>query len=243
MQASEVATQLASVYVKLCEAGDTRMLHYRKEIPCDIDQAKTMGMEQYFTNIKSEIQLLNKQLQAWKQELEGYRKDHPVMNYFTVKQCLVLQKHLHELQKDIRKVREIDPQVFTLLKAVCPDPTEEKVKDAFTLSFSTIDQTSNDSWQKVQAERPTNFNQLSLNQLLKFLDTLINLGIDENVALASLVKLNPYDESRAIIWCKKHDPSNAIIEEMAEEAEAELEKLKSENDRFVILKLVFVPDK
>ena len=233
VQASEVATQLASVYVKLCEAGDTRMLQYRKEIPCDIDQAKEIGMEQYFTNIKSEIQLLNNQLQTWKKELEGYRKDHPVMNFFTVKQCLVLQKHLHELQKDVRKVTEIDPQVFTLLKAVCPDPTEEKVKDAFTLSYGSNNQSCNDLWQKVQAERPTNFNQLSLAQILKILDTLTNLGIDENVALASLVKLNPYDESRAIIWCKKHDPSNTVIEEMAEEAEAEIEKLKSENERFV----------
>ena len=64
VQASEVATQLASVYVKLCEAGDTRMLQYRKEIPCGIDQAKEIGMEQYFANIKSEIQLLNNQLQT-----------------------------------------------------------------------------------------------------------------------------------------------------------------------------------
>ena len=232
MQASEVATQLGSVYVRLCEAGDTRMLRYRKEIPCNIEEAKVMGMEQYFAAMKSEIHQLSKQLQEWKQELEGYRKDHPVMNYFTVKQCLVLQKHLHELQKDVRKVRNLDPQVFTLLRAVCPDITAEKIQDAFTLSYGSNSETSNDSWLKVQLERPTNFNQFSLAQIEKILDTLNDKDIDDSVAMASLVRLFPYDESKAIIWCKKQDPSNPLIDEMAEEAEQELEKLRLENERF-----------
>ena len=228
-----MATLLASVYVKLCEAGDTRMLQYRKDIPCNIDEAKAMGMEQYFATIKSEIQQLSEQLQEWKQELEGYRKDHPVMNYFSVKQCLVLQRQLHELQKDIGKVTKLDPQVFTLLKAVCPDITTEKIKDAFTLSFGSVNETANDSWQKVQSERPTNFNQFSLAQIEKILDTLNDEDIDDSVALASLVRLFPYDESKAIIWCKRQDPSNPLIDEMAEEAEEELEKLRLENERFV----------
>lgn len=233
MQASEVATLLASIYAKLCEAGDTRMLQYKKDIPCNIEEAKVMGMEQYFSAIKSEIQQLSNQLQEWKQELEGYRKDHPVMNYFTVKQCLVLQKHLYELQKDIGKVTELDPQVFTLLKSVCPEITAEKIKDAFTLSFHSVNETPNDSWQKVQPERPTNFNQFSLTQIENILDTLNDQDIDDSVALASLVRLFPYDESKAIIWCKRQDPSNPLIDEMAEEAEEELEKLRLENERFV----------
>ena len=228
-----MATLLASVYVKLCEAGDTRMLQYRKDIPCNLEEAKVMGMEQYFATIKSEIQRLSEQLQEWKQKLEGYRKDHPVMNYFSVKQCLVLQKQLHELQKDIGKVTELDPQVFTLLKAVCPDITTEEIKDAFTLSFGLVSETANDSWQKVQSERPTNFNQFSLAQIEKILDTLNDQDIDDSVALASLVRLFPYDESQAIIWCKRQDPSNPLIDEMAEEAEEELEKLRLENERFV----------
>ena len=71
-----------------------------------------------------------------------------------------------------------------------------------------------------------------MTQIENILETLNDKDIDDSVAMASLVRLFPYDESKAIIWCKKQDPSNPLIDEMAEEAEQELEKLRLENERF-----------
>ena len=228
-----MATQLARVYVALCEAGDTRMLQYRKEIHCNIEKVKHIGFAECFDDIKDEIQQLNKQLEEWKEELQCYREHHVVMNYFTVKQCLVLQKHLYHLHQDYRKVVELHPQVFTLLKALCPDINEEKIKNAFTRSFRNNSKETTDEWQKLTSEQISNFNQFSIGQLAKFLDTLTEHDIDENVALASLLKIIPFDESEAIIWCLKQNPVGDMIEEMAEEAKEKLEKLKLDDERLV----------
>ena len=228
-----MATQLARVYVALCEAGNTKMLQYRKEIHCNIEKVKDIGLSGCFDDIKGEIQQLNERLKEWKEELQCYRERHFVMNYFTVKQCLVLQKDLYQLHKDYRKVAELHPQVFSLLKALCPDINEEKIKNAFTRSFRNNSKETTDDWQKLTSEQISNFNQFSIGQLAKFLDTLTEHDIDENVALASLLKIIPFDESEAIIWCLKQNPVGDMIEEMAEEAKEKLEKLKLDDERLV----------
>lgn len=228
-----MATQLARVYVALCEAGDTRILQYRKEIHCNIKKMKGIGLAECFDDIKDEIQQLNKQLEEWKEELQCHREHHFVMNYFTVKQCLVLQKHLYQLHQDYRKVVELHPQVFSLLKVICPDINEEKIKNAFTRSFKNSSKETTDDWQKLTSDELSNFNQFSFSQMSKFLDSLTEHDIDENVALASLLKVIPFDESEAIIWCLKQDPVDDRIEKMAEEAKEELEKLKLDCKRLV----------
>lgn len=228
-----MATQLARVYVALCEAGNTKMLQYRKEIHCNIEKVKDIGLSGCFDDIKGEIQQLNERLKEWKEELQCYRERHFVMNYFTVKQCLVLQKDLYQLHKDYRKVAELHPQVFSLLKALCPDINEEKIKNAFTRSFRNNGKETADDWQKLTSEQLSNFNQFSFRQLLQFLDSLSEHDIDENVALASLLKVIPFDESEAIIWCSKQDPVDDMIEVMAKEVKEQLQKLKLDDKRLV----------
>lgn len=204
----------------------------KKEIKCDIDIALKIGRDVWYKELKEEINKLEKCLEEWKQDLSECRKAYPLLNYFTVKQCLVLQQRLYQLNHNISSVNSLPPQVFTLLRVIADDVSVDKIKNAFMLSVISDKEDLNKDWKTVVHDKPTNFNQLSYHKLLNILQQLQHEHkFEKNVTLACLTRIYPFDMSRAIIWCHKQDPDNDLVDEIAEDAERELEILKETNTR------------
>ena len=223
-----MVTRLANAFVSLCEAGDVKSLHWKTTMRCDIQNAMKTGFEEHFAEMKKEILVLENRLKEWKENLTAFRQNNPLMNYFTVKQSLVLQKQLYLLSKDLSKANYLPSQVFTLLKYIIADVSAGRIKNAFYLS-SVLDDSNNNSedWKKAKSDQPTNFTEYGFHQLHAFIDMLQDeCGIEENVALASLIRCNPFIKGKAIIWCSKQSPESDLIDDLADQAEQELKKLK-----------------
>ena len=195
---------------------------------CDRDDADRIGLDEHFAPMKDESLILEKRLEQWKEKLFEFRQKNPLMNYFTVKQCLVLQKHLYALSKNMAKANMLPPQVVTLLKCITDDISVRKIKDAFCFSSFLDDDNNNaNDWKKAKSDQPTNFTELSLHELQDYVDMIQDEhSIDENVALASLMVCFPLAVGKAILWCKKQNPDSDLIDSMASEAEKELKKLE-----------------
>ena len=57
-------------------------------------------------------------------------------------------------------------------------------------------------------------------------------GIDRNMVLASLMKVPDFSiEKKVLIWCLKNKDDEDLIEELSEQAEKELEKMKENSLR------------
>lgn len=231
LQTSDVVTRLAKVYVSLCEAGAVQWLHLKVEVKCDIDKALEIGMEAWYKELRNKISELEKHLEEWERDLSECRKANALLNYFTVKQCLVLQKHLYQLSKNNQFNNPLPPQVYSLLRVIVDDVSVDKIKDAFMLSNIDDNEDVNKDWETVAHTKPTNFNQLSYQKLLLIL-TELQQDYEENVALACLARVFPFDMNKAIIWCSKQDPDSDLINEIGEDAEEELEILKETYARY-----------
>ena len=194
---------------------------------CNQNDAMNSGFEEHFAPIKAQASILEKRLQEWKEKLFEFRLRNPLMNYFTVKQCLVLQKHLYTLSKNIKNVNTLPPQVFILLKCIAEDVTVKKIEYAFYISSLSDDDNKNaNGWKKARSEQPTNFTDCTLHELQGHIELLQDdYGIEENIALASLMKCYPYVLDEVIFWCKEQDPASDITDDLANEAEEELKKL------------------
>ncbi|XP_057290514.1 E3 ubiquitin-protein ligase rnf213-alpha-like isoform X3 [Hydractinia symbiolongicarpus] len=227
VETSDVVTRLANVYVSLCEAGAVKWLHLKMEVKCDIAKACEIGMEAWYKELREKIFQLEEHLKEWKRDLSEYREKYPLLNYFTVKQCLVLQKHLYYLHDNIGSVISLPPQVFALLRVIDDDVSVVKIKNAFMMSMIDDKEVLNKDWETVAYEKPTNFNQMSYQKIAIILEKLQQEHkFDENVALACLTRVFPFDMNKAIIWCHKQDPDSDLINEIAEDAERELIILK-----------------
>ena len=161
-----MATRLANAFVSLCEAGDVKSLHWKIIMRCDIRNATKTGFEEHFAEMKKEIMVLENRFKEWKEILTVFRQNNPLMNYFTVKQSLVLQKQLYLLSKDLSKANYLPSQVFTLLKYIRADVSAERIKHAFYLS-AVLDDSNNNSedWKKAKSDQPTNFTESDLIDL------------------------------------------------------------------------------
>ena len=157
------------------------------------------------------------------------------MNYFTVKQCLVLQKQLYLLSNNQLKANDLPSQVFTLLKFIINDVNAEKIKHAFQISKVLDDTNNSEDWTKMKSDQPSNFTEYGFPKLHEFVEMLQDEhGIEENIALASLIKCNPFIKGKAIIWCSKQSPESDLIDDLADQAKQELKKLEEASKHVVI---------
>ena len=99
------------------------------------ESSKTNQMEL----IQNEIQKLEKRLETLKAILE-IRQRHPTLNYFTSKQCLLLQRFLHEHHSYL-----LTERAFALFRMV---------PDGLSLNVATIkDELNNISKQRTVKEK------------------------------------------------------------------------------------------
>ena len=118
--------------------------------------------------------------------------------------------------------------MYTLLKFVDPEINNQKIKNAHFLS-AALDCTEmkTEGWTDLESDYP-NFTIFSVEDLKEFVETLQSDHlIEENVAMASLIAISPFVESKAFLWCKKQDPDKQVIHEQSSKAIKELQKMES----------------
>ena len=221
---------MAEAYTKLIEAGDVQYLWWKKEYPCDVNKAKEQGMEQYFKEINLEIERFETRLLDWENELTEFRMQNSVVNHFTVKQMLVLRKFLKEFVSSESKDSKLkNNQVLGLLKNVSTDIKIEKIKECCLLMHA-----GTDKMKETVSDNETNFTRFSYKQLSILIESHLTLDedIDRNMVLASLMKVPDFSmEKKVLIWCLKNKDDEDLIEELCEQAEKELEKMKENSLR------------
>ena len=229
---SEVTLRLASAFVALCEAGDVSYLAWKTEIRCNIDEWKEHGnnLSKAYTD---EVTKLEQRRVEWEKSLLDFRLKHHVLNYFSVKQILFLQKHIFPLGQNEINFQSLPAQVYTLLKFVDPEINNEKIKDAHFLA-TTLDCTDRkEDWTILESVFP-NFAKFSVENLIEFVETLQDDHlIEENIAMASLIAVSPFVESSAVLWCEKQDSDNPVIQKQSAKAIKELNTLKSDAQWYV----------
>ena len=228
---SEIITRFAKAYVALIEVGDIKYFDWSKEVICNIKEASDIGMDKYFEQYKTDIETLESHLKEQQEIITKYRENNPLFNHFTVSQYLILQRYLYDATVDIRHVNKLPKQVFTLLKSIASDVTVVMVKNSIHQSYVKSDTCINDDWKMAETENRSNFTDKSYKQLQDILYQLQKrFRIIENVAYAALYTIYPYDETKALIWCRKQDPDSVKIDDDAELTEIEMKKLKEKVD-------------
>ena len=206
--------------MSLSEAGDISFIHWQKQFYCDVDHKSGIPLS---TLIK-ESEMLELRFTDWEEKLTNFRSTNPVINYFSVKQCLFLQKNLFKLSKDLQMASHLPTQFYTLLRFFDHDVSLDNIKNAFKLSRSLIndDECDHDKWKKASIQ--SNFEKYSPDEIIGFVNTLQEIyEVSENVAWASIIQCFPYREGKAAIWCEKQDPESEAINELEQMAKEQLE--------------------
>ena len=192
---SEVIVRLASAFVSLCEAGDVSYLVWKREIRCNIEECKERGGD-IVHEFADEVEKLERRREEWQNSLDDFRRKHRVLNYFSVKQILYLQKEMLRLEKKEIDCDRLPVQVFTLLKYIDIHVDNQKIKNALFLSAAMDTAPVNNTWADFKSDH-ANFNFFSLDDLKGFVDTLENEHfIERNVAMASLIRVPQYTVSK-----------------------------------------------
>ena len=214
--------------MSLCEAGDISYIYWQKNFHCDIELIRGISL----SDLISESEKLEKRFADWKEKIAHFRSTNPVMNYFLVKQCLFLQKHLFTLSQDLKLADQLPAQFYTLLQFFAHDVSLDNIKTAFNLSRSFSGE---------KASIKSNFEKYSPEEIIGFVNTLQEIyEIDKKVAWASIMNCFPYREGKAAIWCTNQDPESEAIKVLEKKAKEELDHLITLNTQYVFLNLKYL---
>ncbi|XP_065674932.1 E3 ubiquitin-protein ligase rnf213-alpha-like isoform X2 [Hydra vulgaris] len=222
----EVIMRLGHAYMMLCDAGDVNYINWKKTFLCNIESDK----ENLLADLRIETEKIEKKLTEWNNILKSIRSVNPVINHFTVRQCLFLQKHLYLLSKDSKYSNKLPSQFYSLLKFFDHDVTSTNIKNAFSLSHSLLgrNQSAKDDWKKVKSQ--SNFEELTAVEIQNIVNLLQDeYDISETVAWAAILNVFPYREGKAILWCNKQSPDDDQIIEFELDARKRYEQLLNLN--------------
>eukprot|EP00794_Sanderia_malayensis_P006458 gene6457-7190_t len=235
--------RIATVYVDLCSAGCSLYLKWKKTFKCNLDD-----FERAIMSIEEEWHKMEATLHEWRNELHEKRWIHPNLNYYTIRQLMSLQKALHPVLSDhgnLRAVRDLPTQVFTLLEAIYPDISTTVIKDVVLKSEHVrryeSTQNNKDDWKNIESDEGK-FSGIPVETVLTFIAELESEDIEENVAKAAAMQCGTNDLPEAIAWAFDNAKENSVIEDLSnrmdkvlsikeneDESEAGLERL-DEND-------------
>ncbi|XP_065678667.1 E3 ubiquitin-protein ligase rnf213-alpha isoform X7 [Hydra vulgaris] len=220
----EIVTRLGLAYMSLCEAGDINFLKWRMTFNCDVELEPENSMK----DLESESEKLENRFTDWKEKLTSFRQSNAIINYFSVKQCLFMQKQLFMLNENLQNVDKLSTQFYTLLYFFDHNVCLNKIKHTFNLSRTLSIKDESEQWKKGHIQ--SNFDKYTPDKILKFVNKLQkNYDINENVAWASIIKIFPYLEGKAVPWCEKQDSESEEIDKLEQEAKLQFQRLKSSN--------------
>ncbi|XP_065676513.1 E3 ubiquitin-protein ligase rnf213-alpha-like isoform X2 [Hydra vulgaris] len=220
----EVVTRLGYAYMSLCEAGDIKFIQWQKTFYCDIELERGVSIK----DLIIESEKLEKRFMNWKEKLTTFRHLNPIINYFSVKQCLFMQKQLFMLIDDLNHVDRLPTQFYTLLYFFAHDVNVNNIRHTFNLSRILTIEDESQQWQTAIIQ--SNFDKCTPDEILDIVNTLREVyDISENVAWASIIEIFPYREGKAVVWCGKQDSESENINELELKAKVQFQQMKSNN--------------
>ena len=224
LQAVELVTILGRAYMLLLKAGDVNFICWEKKFNCDLENGVSLN------DLTLESAKLEKRLVEWKESLIRFRRKNPVMNYYSVEQCIYLQKHLFRLTKDLKHADELPSQFYTLLRFFAHDVSLKNIKLAFSLSHLSIykEEYKEERWKKASIK--SNFEKHTPDEIKEFVQILKDsYDISENIAWASIIKCFPFSISNALRWCHQQDFESQEIDDLEIKSREQLTLLLNSN--------------
>lgn len=230
----ESVTRVASLYVTLCNAGCNKYVKWNRVFGCQIEAAAEDDSN-VIQEIEDECALLENDLEEWKQKLHQKRWKYPHLNFFTVRQLMYLQKELTEtLRKDnIKSVRGLSSQVFTLLEEIYPEINHQIFSTV--LSKSSHDRhygqslKADDNWRRITRVEDK-FVGVSLKEIEDFITRLERDGHDEDVAKAAMMECGMADFHVTSAWGIEHSDEEDKISSLATKMDEIMEKKEEIGD-------------
>ena len=220
--------RLGKAYVALCEAGDITYLNWKYEIEMNISQVSDIS--KFLEEAKLMINVLEDSLRLWNIELKDFRKLYPHVNCYSVKQILYLQRQLNKLSVRLENVKDLQPQVYTLLEWIAEGVNSKDVRDAYFVA-TQLDSDKREEDTDWKRNEHNNFTNFTKEELLSIIDWLVDKqDIDEEVAKASLIKVEPYSKGAARKWCQLQDPDDEDIGQLAEDVDFRLASMLNDGD-------------
>ena len=127
-QMFEATLRLATAYVDLCEAGNSRYIGWNEEIRCCFDK-NSDKFNALVHKVEEMCRTMESHLIEWKKKLHHERWIYPNLNFFTVQQILYLQHALAGICKNPLQ-SQVPAQVYTLLESIYPSVSREVLKNA-----------------------------------------------------------------------------------------------------------------
>ena len=231
----EAVTRLAVLYIQLCDSGCIKYLSWQSKFTCNLEN----GAEAFREAIKSvekECTKLETDLKEWKSELDKKRTQFPFLNYYTVRQLLMLQKDLKYviLKEDLKALRNLPAQVFSLLDEVYPGIDQDTFRTILLESSHRRrygeNSSKDSSWMRV-AKSDDKFMEASIDEIEKFIAELEEEGHDEDVAKAATMHCGLKDCSVASVWAMDNCDNEEGIAELAYQLNGVLERKRDEGSR------------
>ena len=216
----EAVSRLASVYVDLCRAGDSRYMGWQKEIRCCLDIGNHK-FDDAISHIEEICWIMECHLKDWKETLHYKRWMYPSLNYFTVRQLVYLQKTLFGLfTKPTSFVAQLPTQVFILLECIYPNISRDVLKKTILSSSYEIKYgqvvDGNENWKKV--EQPgTRFDQVSLEKITQILSQLESEGLPDDAAMAAVNACGAEDVDEAAVWYAENEENYELLKQLSNE--------------------------
>jgi len=222
----EAVIRVADLFIKLCESGCIEYLTWNAEFACNLDDGLD-SFKRTTSELEEKCSLLEKDLKEWKLELDRKRTEYPYLNFYTVRQLLMLQTNLESvvLKEDMKALSDLHPQVFSLLNGISPGIDQH--------TFRNVLLSSSHRRRYLQKSPKENSKQLEeihdqvlktpFEAIVKFIAELEE-DHDEDVAKAATMNCGTQSKSKASAWAYDHCEDNDLIAKLASQMDEVLKK-------------------
>ena len=227
----EATSRLATVYVDLCKAGDSRYIGWKKEARCCLDR----GLDEFnavIRDVEETCKAMENDLMEWKKTLHLKRWTYPNFNYFTVQQLLYLQQQLVGLSKNpLQFVTKLPTQVYTLLELIYPNISRDVLKSTiysamYELEYGQVVE-EGQSWKQVD-QPEDRFITVSAEQIAELLCLLESEGLPDSGAMAAVNACTAEGVDEAAVWYYENEDDDELLKKLADEMKEILAKKKEE---------------
>lgn len=236
-QMFEAVTRVAGVFIQLCDSGCFKYLTWRVRFDCNLDHGPC-AFKETVANVEEQCRKMEDDLRKWKVELSKKRSEFPTLNFYTVRQLLMLQIDLKDaiLEEDLRSFQKLPARVYSLLDAVYPGIREKSFHNILWKSSHRRRygerEAPEDSWMTI-ASKDDKFNATSLEALDDFITRLEEEGHDFDVAKAATMQCGLSDRAKASAWAYQYYNDEDLITRLASEMDEILERKEEEGPMYV----------
>ena len=232
----EAVTRVAVLFIQLCDSGCIKYLSWDLKFTCNLDDGVD-AFRETIEAVEKECTRLETDLEEWKFELDRKRTQFPFLNYYTVRQLLMLQTNLKYviLKEDLKALRDLPAQVFSLLDEVYPGIDQETFRTILLKSSHRRrygEKSSQGSLWKRVARSDDKFMEASKDEIEKFIAELEEECHDEDVAKAATMHCGLKDRSVASVWAMEHCDNEEEITELANQLDGVLERKEEEGSQY-----------